>query len=119
MGANARRRSSLKLAARAEQPATLRLAGFRGGKATKTMTRLQMRAREIDTLQQFEEIIAKAHPDTRGSIRKLLEPWLRPGLPCCGPAQLATVLERQGKNVERWEHTQLCPSRNRVQLVTE
>lgn len=113
MGANARRRSSLKLAARNADPAKTRTS-----RATKTQVRLRARLAEITTLQQFEEIIAQAHPDTRGSMRKLLAPMLRPGLPCCGPCALATVLERQGKNVEAWEHTRLCPSRNRVQLVT-
>lgn len=113
MGANARRRSSLKIAARNEQPATLRSSA-----TTKTMTRLQARAAEIETLQQFEECVRQAHPDTRGAVRKLLGRLLRPGLPCCGPAMLAKVLTRQGKNVERWEHTQLCPSRNLVTLET-
>lgn len=113
MGANARRRSSLRLAVRNETPEKPRTS-----KATKTLTRLQARAAEIATLQQFEECIARAHPDTRGAIRKLMEPMLRPGLPCCGPAQLAAVLTGRGQHVEAWEHTALCPSRNRVQLVT-
>lgn len=113
MGENARRRSSLKLATRSAQPATTRASG-----QTKTMVRLRARAAEIETLQQFEEIIRAAHPDSRGLIRKLMTPMLRAGLPCCGPAMLARVLERQGKTVEKWEHTRLCPSRNRVQLVT-
>lgn len=113
MGENARRRSTLKLASRNAQPATLRASG-----PTKTMTRLRARAAEIDTLQQFEEIIRSAHPDNRGPLRKLMTPMLRAGLPCCGPAMLAAVLTRRGQNVEAWEHTQLCPSRNLVQLVT-
>lgn len=113
MGENARRRSSLKLAVRNAKPATVRPSG-----PTKTMTRLQMRAAEIETLQQFEECIRQAHPDTRGAIRKLLGRLLKPGLPCCGPAMLAAACKRQGKNVEAWEHTRLCPSRNLVELVT-
>lgn len=112
MGENARRRSSLKLASRTAKPATLRASG-----PTKTMVRLRARAAEIETLQQFEEIIRTAHPDSRGSLRKLMTPMLRAGLPCCGPAMLARVCERQGKTVETWDHTRLCPSRNLVQLV--
>lgn len=57
---------------------------------------LQKRAREIHSRQQFETIIAAAkHP---GAVRALLEPLLRPDLPCCLMA---------GKG----EHTDGCPNR--------
>lgn len=110
MGANARRRASLKVVARRKKPASVRPSG-----ATKTQVRLRARMAEVATLQQFEEIVAQAHKDDRGAIRKLLEPMLRPDLPCCGPCQLAEKLVSQGKTVE-FEHTSRCPTRKRVLL---
>lgn len=111
MGANARRRAALKLVKR--PPAKPRV-----DCKTKTRLRLERKMREVQTYQQFEEMVARAHPDHRGSIRKLLTEMLPDNLPCCGPAKLAAAIERLGKTVDPWEHTRLCPSRNRVQLVS-
>lgn len=56
------------------------------GTESDVMTRrlLRMRARQIETQQQFEQIIAQAiHPK---EVRAMLEPLLRPNLPCCAQA---------------------------------
>lgn len=63
------------------------------------MTRrlLRMRASHISTREQFEQIIAQAvHPV---EVRRLLEPLLRPNLPCCAQADGA--------------HTEGCPDADR------
>lgn len=39
---------------------------------------------EIATRAQFERVIAASHPDHRMRMRAILEPMLRPNLPCCG-----------------------------------
>lgn len=65
---------------------------------------LRQRARRIATREQFERIVAKApHPD---GVRRILEPLLRPNLPCCGgPLRVADgVLVRS--------HTHGCPTRD-------
>lgn len=75
------------------------------------MLRLRQKAAEIRTRQQFEEILAAAHPDSRHAMRRLLEPLLSPELPCCGVAMLA---QRVGDPT--FKHGNLCPKRNRVTL---
>lgn len=102
MGANARRRAAGK--------AKAAVVPFRPT-VTRTLQRLRKKAREIATLQQFEEIIHAAHPDSRGPMRRLLEPLLAPNLPCCGQAMLA---QRMGDT--SFKHGALCPARNRVTL---
>jgi len=56
------------------------------GRESRDMTQLllRQRARQIETREQFEAIVAQAqHPH---EVRRLLEPLLRPNLPCCLPA---------------------------------
>ena len=56
---------------------------------------LRSRAQHIETQEQFEAIVAKAtHPER---VRRMLEPMLKKGLPCCASAW-------------RQEHTEGCPS---------
>ncbi len=107
MGANARRRATEKQALHFAKPARVQSVNM-----TKTNQRLRQQMREITTLQQFEEIVAQAHEDHRGQIRKLLEPMLRPGLPCCGVALLAQKI-----GDSRFKHGPRCPARNRVVLM--
>lgn len=48
-----------------------------------TMRLLRYRARQITSREQFEAIVAQAdHP---AEVRRLMEPMLRPDLPCCVP----------------------------------
>ena len=48
---------------------------------TVTQMLLRKRARQIATREQFEAIVKKAtHPER---VRTMLEPLLRPNLPCC------------------------------------
>ena len=71
--------------------------GHDSSTAIKVM--LRKRAREIHSRQQFEAIIAQAtHP---GAVRALLEPLLRPDLPCC-------LMAPKG-------HTEGCPDRKMEQ----
>jgi hypothetical protein len=111
LGANARRRSALKVVARNEQPATVRTPGI-----TKTMRRLKMRMQELDTLAQFEQIINAGHPDNREHLRQLMTPMLPAGLPCCGQGLLA---EKTGRAILTEQHSAYCPTRtNPKPLVT-
>jgi hypothetical protein len=105
MGRNAQTRRALKVVHR--HPDTARP---RAGQ-TKTMQRLRQAAAQITTLQQFEECIARAHPDNQGPIRKLLATMIKPGLPCCGAALLAAKVGRT-----EFAHGAHCPSRNLVVL---
>lgn len=67
---------------------------------TLTMRLLRKRARQIATREQFEDIVATArHPK---EVRALLEPLLRPNLPCCASPDA---------------HTDSCPLRH-TQEVT-
>jgi hypothetical protein len=76
---------------------------------SKTMRMLRRKMQQVKTLAQFEAIIADAHEDHRGKMRKLLEPMLPQGLPCCGVFQLARKLNKADK------HSALCP---KSRLVT-
>lgn len=68
--------------------------GQESGAAIQMM--LRSRAQRIETLEQFERIVAQAtHPER---VRRLLEPMLKKGLPCCAM-------------VWRNEHTDGCPTR--------
>ena len=76
------------------------------GRESAAMTRLLLRnrARRIESREHFERIVAQApHPE---AVRRLLEPLLRPNLPCCGgPLRKADGL---------WvrSHTHGCPTRD-------
>ena len=67
------------------------------GKDSEAVTQMMLRrrARQIATLEQFEDIVRKATHSER--VRALLEPLLRPNLPCC-------LMAAKG------EHTDGCPS---------
>ena len=70
------------------------------GHESAAMTRLLLRnrARRIESREHFERIVAQAtHPT---EVRRLLEPLLRPNLPCCRPASEDDQL-----------HTEGCPNR--------
>ena len=69
------------------------------GRESDHVTRLLLRrrARQIESREHFERIVAQAqHPDR---VRQLLEPLLRPNLPCCLP----TATDEP--------HTEGCPTR--------
>lgn len=106
MGANAARRREQKAAAHPR--GHCRIAGRR---STKTTERLRAAAAQITTLAQFEECVARAHPDNQGGIRKLLGDMLTPNLPCCGAFLLAIKVGRSA-----FSHSPSCPSRKLVQL---
>lgn len=109
MGRNAQRRRDIKAAARVAQ-----VEPTRG--ETAAIRRLRLRMQEVTTLSQFEEMIAAGDPTTRVARRRLLEPMLRAGLPCCGPSALAA---RLGKALLTGQHTLHCPTRNKVTLTDE
>lgn len=90
----------------------LRAPAKRDPRDTRTRRLLKQKMAEVTTWQQFEEIVAAAHPDNRGRIRKMLEPLLRDDLPCCGQATLSIAA---GDTVIK--HGARCPSRNRVVLA--
>lgn len=105
MGANAQRRRAAKAATKPVKPTTDEL--------------IAKRMRQMQTLAQFEQTIASAPPELRGSLRKKLEPFLPEGLPCCGPGKLAAVLIAKGREVnEDFGHSEYCPTYNRVELVS-
>ena len=61
------------------------------GKDAEAVTQmlLRRRARHISTREQFEDIIRKAtHPER---VRNMLEPLLRPNLPCCAAESRHTL----------------------------
>ena len=61
------------------------------GKDSDAVTQmlLRRRARHISTREQFEDIIRKAtHPER---VRNMLEPLLRPNLPCCAAESRHTL----------------------------
>ena len=68
-----------------------------------TLDRLRRLAVGIATREQFERIIATAAPDSRDSIRELLEPMLAKDLPCCSAV---------------WsdDHTVTCPARSEAAI---
>lgn len=111
MGRNAQRRRDGKHARRI----AVQLTENRRGD-TVTLRRLRVKMREVATLSQFEEMIAAGDPTTRVARRRLLEPMLRAGLPCCGPSALAA---RLGKTLLVGQHTLHCPTRNKVTLTDE
>lgn len=77
------------------------------GRESPPMTRilLRQRARQIETREQFEAIVAQAaHPQ---AVRRLLEPLLRQNLPCCQHALLG-----------RTDHTADCPTVQEVSTWT-
>lgn len=80
------------------------------GRESKTMRILRRKMAEVKTQAQFEAILLDAHEDHRTKMRKLLEPLLPEGLPCCGVAQL---MKKAGKPVR---HTALCPAGRLVTL---
>lgn len=79
---------------------------------TKTMHRLRQQMAQIETRVQFEEILANAHEDHRGRMRKILEPMLPSVLPCCGPAMLS-----RARMQEQIQHSPRCPMLNLVSLT--
>jgi hypothetical protein len=111
MGRNAQRRRVEKQAARAERPATVRRT-----RLTHTQQRLRRQMRQVATLAQFEQILADAHADSRGAMRRILTPMLAPGLPCCGQAALAA---RTGQTLTAGQHALYCPTRNTPTIVPQ
>ena len=68
-----------------------------------TMRLLRHRARQIQTREQFEAILATAtHPV---EIRRMLEPLLAPDLRCCDAARLTPA------DAVALSHTFGCPTR--------
>ena len=62
--------------------------GKDSGQVTQML--LRRRARQIATLEQFEDIMRKAtHPER---VRNMLEPLLRPNLPCCVAVETSHTL---------------------------
>ena len=70
------------------------------GRESAAMVRilLRQRARRIESREHFERIVAQASHPTE--VRRLLEPLLRPNLPCCRPSSEDDQL-----------HTEGCPNR--------
>lgn len=103
MGRNARvRRGWTDVKPQAAMPLQIR--------ETKTLERLRTKMRLIRTMAEFEFMIEDATTDNRGAIRKLLEPMLRPGLPCCG----AGALEQASGKPQH--HSLRCPTKRLVVL---
>lgn len=57
---------------------------FRRQGDTRTIQRLKTAMQQIATRAQFDRLLLQGAPETREARRKLMEPMLRPNLPCCG-----------------------------------
>lgn len=108
MGRNAQTRKVDAQAAKLEKGTTRRTPPAE----SKTVARLRRKMTLVRTLAQFEEILYAAHEDSRPSMRRLLEPMLKPELPCCG---MAILSRRLGEDPIR--HATLCPEARLVKLV--
>lgn len=80
---------------------------------TATLRRLRVKIEQLTSLVQFEEIIDTMPEEHRRRGRKILEPMLRPGLPCCGVA----ALNRAMGGLEK-KHAPRCPKAHLVVLAT-
>lgn len=81
---------------------------------SQTVKRLRKLAQAINTQAQFEEMVEQhSH---QAAFRRLVEPMLRPKLPCCAPGYLKEV---HGVTVDHRSnpHTEHCPTRKRVELA--
>lgn len=107
MGINAKRRRIDKEASKRAAPRAVR----RLGVETRTMRLLQQKMAQVTTLSQFEEMIYAGVEDERPALRRLLEPMLPEGLPCCGRAMLAKAQRRT------IQHATLCPNARLVKLA--
>lgn len=109
MGVKAKRRRIAKETTKAAKPRAVR----RLGDDTRTMRLLREKMAQVKTLSQFEEMVYAAVEDERPAVRRLLEPMLPQGLPCCGRAMLAKAQRRT------IVHATLCPEARLVKLATD
>lgn len=91
MGRNSRRRQLAREVVRDAQPRTVRSTT----KETVTVRRLRARMALVATRAQFERIIATTVPDNRPAMRRLLEPMLKPDLPCCATWAVRTAVSKE------------------------
>ena len=72
-----------------------------------TLRLLRHRARQIESREQFERIVAQAKH--QAEVRRLMEPMLRPNLPCCtGPVDTTAPYPYGPMK----SHTHGCPTRD-------
>lgn len=71
------------------------------------MDRLRKQMQKVQTQAEFAHMALQA--TSEASFRRLCEPMLRPGLPCCAQS----VADRRDER-EEIRHARLCPSRNLV-----